>query len=327
MRWVKLTLPPRVRPQVAVDDLAVDLEQLGRDAAEAGGRRDLEAGLHVGDDAGARRPGSARRASAPLASARPPASAPRARRGRAGPAAGRRGRCAGWPAAPVGLAGGLVSLPVVGEELLPALAHRRRVGPVLLVHLVDQPRVGPEILEVARASAIRRAYRAPASSCPVILQAPHPAFEGVAVLDAGDQEAVVDPPRGRAGDVVVPSLGHRPLEAPVAVPAGPRPGRSRPGRRRLRQDGVDDRRVAEVEIVDPLGVVEGGVDGGERLRVRQPGRPRRSPATRRVLAIRLGARNGRPTAAHSAAMWSEDRAKRPSGRTARPSGGISGCSS
>jgi hypothetical protein len=38
--------------QVAVDDLAVDLEQLGRDLAEAGGGGDAEAGLHVGDDAG-----------------------------------------------------------------------------------------------------------------------------------------------------------------------------------------------------------------------------------------------------------------------------------
>ena len=38
--------------QVAVDDPAVDLEQLGRDLAEAGGGGDAEAGLHVGDDAG-----------------------------------------------------------------------------------------------------------------------------------------------------------------------------------------------------------------------------------------------------------------------------------
>ena len=39
--------------QVAVDDVAVDLEQLGRHLAERGRRRDAEAGLHVGDDAGA----------------------------------------------------------------------------------------------------------------------------------------------------------------------------------------------------------------------------------------------------------------------------------
>ena len=36
--------------EVAVDHLAVDLEQLGRDVAEAGRRRDPEAALHVGDD-------------------------------------------------------------------------------------------------------------------------------------------------------------------------------------------------------------------------------------------------------------------------------------
>ena len=40
--------------EVAVDDLAVDLEQLGRDVAEAGGGRDGEARLHVRDDAGRR---------------------------------------------------------------------------------------------------------------------------------------------------------------------------------------------------------------------------------------------------------------------------------
>ena len=54
MRWVKLTLPPPGAAEVVVEDLAVDLEQLGRDLAEAGGGRDLEARLHVGDDAGGR---------------------------------------------------------------------------------------------------------------------------------------------------------------------------------------------------------------------------------------------------------------------------------
>ena len=55
-----------------------------------------------------------------------------ARRGGGAGGGGRRGR----------LRGGVA--PVVGEEVLPALAHRRRVGQVLLVHLVDEPRVGPE---------------------------------------------------------------------------------------------------------------------------------------------------------------------------------------
>ena len=45
-------LPAPGATEVAVDDPAVDLEQLGRDAAEARRRGDLEAGLHVGDDAG-----------------------------------------------------------------------------------------------------------------------------------------------------------------------------------------------------------------------------------------------------------------------------------
>ena len=45
-------LPGAGAAQVAVDDLAVDLEQLGRDLAERGRRRHREARLHVGDDAG-----------------------------------------------------------------------------------------------------------------------------------------------------------------------------------------------------------------------------------------------------------------------------------
>ena len=40
-------------PEVAVDDRAVHLEQPGRHLAEARGRRDVEALLHVGHDAGA----------------------------------------------------------------------------------------------------------------------------------------------------------------------------------------------------------------------------------------------------------------------------------
>ena len=47
-------LPAAGAAEVAVDHPPVDLEQLGRDAPEAGGGGDLEAGLHVGDDAGGR---------------------------------------------------------------------------------------------------------------------------------------------------------------------------------------------------------------------------------------------------------------------------------
>ena len=94
------------------------------------------------------------RAAAPRIGLRPPG--PRsvaARRLRLGD---RRGGAAGGCAAPAlerprapAAGGGAVTCgggvaPVVGEEVLPALAHRRRVGQVLLVHLVDEPRVGAE---------------------------------------------------------------------------------------------------------------------------------------------------------------------------------------
>ena len=52
MRCVNETLPPRPRGQVVVDDDAVVDQQLRRDRAHAGGRRDREAGLHVGGGAG-----------------------------------------------------------------------------------------------------------------------------------------------------------------------------------------------------------------------------------------------------------------------------------
>ena len=137
MRWVKLTLPPRVRPEVAVDDPAVDLEQPCREphgSSSPSGRR--------GSPPCWRRCGRRRRAAA-----RPSSSA--AGFG-VGAAAGASAAFSG-AAAFVGAAGrrgrghGLVLIPpVVGEELLPALAHRLRVGEVLLVHLVDEPLVRPE---------------------------------------------------------------------------------------------------------------------------------------------------------------------------------------
>ena len=49
---------------------------------------------------------------------------------------------------------------VVGEELLPALAHRVGVGDVLLVHLVDQPLVGSERLAGLRVGHVGRSYGA-----------------------------------------------------------------------------------------------------------------------------------------------------------------------
>src|SRR5690606_16178968 len=154
--------------QVAVDDPAVDLEQLGRHVAEARGRRHAEAGLHVGHDAGG---GAPERLAGLLATVRRGRGAGggrgpgcsggcRRRRGR-GSRGGRRRcrggglaarcggrRCRGGRRLAVGRrgrTGRVVALAaVVGEELLPALAHRARVLEVLLVHLVHEPGVGTE---------------------------------------------------------------------------------------------------------------------------------------------------------------------------------------
>ena len=178
---------------VPVDHLAVDLEQLGRDVAEARRRRHGEAAGHVGGDRGAdaadrcarlcllgrlarlprrdglrrragglRRPSGLHRSSAGAGAhgrrSRPcalGASPVAPSRGRARPSRRRsastlgRGRGGG-----VGLQGGVGRL-VVGEELLPCLAHRRRVVPELLVHLLDQPGVGPEVSRQSLRSTVR----------------------------------------------------------------------------------------------------------------------------------------------------------------------------
>ena len=127
----------------------------------------LEAGRHVGDDPGGR---AAAAASRPARGRRGRGAGGRAaRRRRRAPARRRRvgGRrtgdagaggvrptpgCTGSAAcrrpgtrtgaARAGQVG--AARPVVGEELPPALAHRRRVLAVLLVHLVDQPGVRAE---------------------------------------------------------------------------------------------------------------------------------------------------------------------------------------
>jgi hypothetical protein len=129
--------------QVAVDDLAVDLEELGGHGSEAGRRRDLETRLHVGDDASGRTPQRL---------------TDRLRRGlgrRCGGCrfrGGGRRRCGGRCRLTCRSGGGggrrrggrgLVP-PVVLEEVPPALAHGLRIGAVLLVHLVDEPVVGTE---------------------------------------------------------------------------------------------------------------------------------------------------------------------------------------
>jgi hypothetical protein len=151
-----------------VDHLAVDLEQLRRHVAEAGRRRDGEAALHVGGDGGA---GAADRLAGLLVGAGGSgggASGRRASRSGGGCRGGRRRcrRCRGGCSRrvsgavgfgvvtrrPMGLGDGLDggrggggsgdtrSLRlIVGEELLPRIAHRCRFCDELLVHLLDEP--------------------------------------------------------------------------------------------------------------------------------------------------------------------------------------------
>ena len=82
------------------------------------------------------------------------ASAARCGAAGAGGATARRGRHR--------LRGGVA--PVVGEEVLPALAHRRRVGEVLLVHLVDEPRVRAR----GRSGAARRGTSGSSATAPIV---------------------------------------------------------------------------------------------------------------------------------------------------------------
>ena len=116
--------------QVAVDDQAIDVEQLGRDLPEAGGHRDRQAGLHVGGEAGAG-------ASEDLAVG-----------GRFDgrcevAAAGDGGRAGGWRRGGFLLGGRRFGdvRAVVGEEVTPPGADRLGVGLVAGEHLLDQPGV------------------------------------------------------------------------------------------------------------------------------------------------------------------------------------------
>ena len=127
---------------VAVDDLAVDLEQLGRDVAEAGRRRHRRGCAPCWRRSPRRRRGSARPRRRRRALASPRVPAQRRRRPVGAAAAG------GADAAPARRRGawrgaGMCRL-VVGEELLPRLADRARIGSELLVHLLDEPRVRAE---------------------------------------------------------------------------------------------------------------------------------------------------------------------------------------
>ena len=145
-------------PEVAVDDLAVDLEQAGRHHPGAGGGGDAPGWPPCWPRCGPPPPAGAGRRASPSPGRRPgrrPAGRAGAgawprRRGRgrrrrprapapAAPARRRR-RPPAWPLGRQRDALG----PVVLEEVAPAGAHRRRIGPVPLVHLVDQTGVGPE---------------------------------------------------------------------------------------------------------------------------------------------------------------------------------------
>ena len=94
--------------------------------------------------------GLRRRAGCSLALATPPVRSVAVRAAGGSAAAPRRSGAggrggSGSTGAGAGGAGGLRrDRLVVGEELVPGLADRVRVGAVLLVHLLDQPRVGPE---------------------------------------------------------------------------------------------------------------------------------------------------------------------------------------
>ena len=123
--------------EVVVQDLAVDLEQLGGNGAHRRGGRDAEARLHVLDDACRGAAQRLRRVAVEHDRARP---APACRRGV--PA---RARVPSAAAARCGGGGGrgrrLRARHVVLEELAPAGRDRLRVVLVEPVHLVDQARV------------------------------------------------------------------------------------------------------------------------------------------------------------------------------------------
>ena len=121
---------------VAVDHLAVDLEQLGGNVAEAGRSRNRQTALHVGGDCSA---GPTNRFADIFGCRRRRFSAGGSRLGRG--AIGRRDRGAHRRRS---CDSRRDSRLVVGEELTPRLADRPRVGSELLVHLLDEPGVGAE---------------------------------------------------------------------------------------------------------------------------------------------------------------------------------------
>ena len=168
--------------EVAVYDLAVDLQELGGDIAEARGRRHGQAGLHVDDDPGAD-------ASDRLAYGRVVGSRCRLGRGRvvgrirrgsalrpglalgpSGHAGGGRerghvggGRVDGGPGRGRrswrGGRGALRSRSLAFEEGAPGVVHRCRVGRPQVAHLVEDPGVGAQLVACLGTSPVAHGER------------------------------------------------------------------------------------------------------------------------------------------------------------------------
>ena len=142
--------------EVVVEDLAVDLEQLGGDDAHRGGGGHAEARLHVLDRAGR---GAAQRFG--LVAVEHQRSRPgRGRRAGAGAGAGGAGAGAGGraPARPVARRRGSATVGGRGlavEVVAPVAVDRGRVVEVALVQLLGQTRVGTEIVEAGHTTMSR----------------------------------------------------------------------------------------------------------------------------------------------------------------------------
>ena len=139
---------------IAVDDLPVDLQQLGRHIAEAGGGGNGEAALHVGGDRHARTTNRF----TDLVRRRRRGCGCRCGRGRRHRGRGHGSCHRGGGGRSGTVAGSGHHRAVVLEELPPRLADRGRVVAELLVHLLDEPGVGPEARGTLVAGHIGRWY-------------------------------------------------------------------------------------------------------------------------------------------------------------------------
>ena len=135
---------------VAVDDLAVHLEQFRRHVAEAGGGGHRQAALHVGGDCHARTTNRLTDVADHLVTDHDDSRRSRSRGHGCSRKHGWSGHGRGWHGRHTTGCSGTVSEgrrcrpSIVGEELLPRLAHGPGVGEELCVHFVDEPRVRSE---------------------------------------------------------------------------------------------------------------------------------------------------------------------------------------